>query len=235
MGVLFSASHEGVALTEWDSSATDSGDLSTSTEAGIIGSCGLDFNIDDSNHIYVDYNFLSAPSTNKLRYSFCLNADNLTIDSGENMWINRVRIPDSPYAVIGVRLENDGTNNEITLRFYDDDGNHYGSAHDVSSGSHYVEVYVIRATTNSASDASASIWIDGTFKEEITGKDLYDNWDNINIFRIMSRDAGVNSGSLYMDEVIVNDDGSEIGEPGQAAVGIIQMAINQYRRRRVYG
>jgi hypothetical protein len=64
------------------------------------------------------------------------------------------------------------------------------------------------------------LWIDGASKQTITGIDNYDRFVNSFYFQFgavyISTTA---SGTLYMDELVINDDGSEIGPVSTGAAG----------------
>jgi hypothetical protein len=95
----------------------------------------------------------------------------------------------------------------------DDNGEHRETdAWLISDGPHYIEIRVSRASSATAQDATYETWIDGISKTTMTGVDNYEKFFD---FKIVS--AGLNgisgavSGTYFMDEIVINVDGSEIG------------------------
>ena len=76
----------------------------------------------------------------------------------------------------------------------------------------YIEFLVQYATSAVASDASASLWINGSLQETLTNFDLFDYAmpDTMLIGTIYGLDAGT-SGAFYLDEIVLRADAIEIG------------------------
>ena len=89
----------------------------------------------------------------------------------------------------------------------------YGGYYTITDAPHYIEMYLIRSTGAGDSNGSLQLWVDGVSKETLTGKDNYDIFTDVGQVRmgaILGVDAGT-SGTFYLDELVVNDDGGAIG------------------------
>jgi len=227
MAVIFNITHDGGDLTEYDATATDAGDLSATQAAALAGTAyGLQCVIDDTNALYGDKN-ISAPST-EIRIRFYIDPNSLTMANGDAFRILTIKTTNAPYYAALVNVSYDGSNYEISLTAQEDDGTDHATAnYDISDAEHYVEIHIVR----SATVGTADLWIDGAHKEQITSLDNYDLMADVSKIRFGPQtglDAGT-SGTLYLDELKGNDDGSEIGPITSGAA--VQMI--DHKRRRV--
>jgi hypothetical protein len=202
-------------LSEFTSTTTDSGDLSQAAGAGLAGtSGGLSCVIDDTTAIFGQHDLASPYSTTGiLRARYYVDPNSLTMANNNSFVMFRC---DSSAGVLIY----------CHLRYVTGEGYYiYGTTYNdvptptntayyaITDGEHYVEVKLIRATNNASSDGSFQLWIDGADKETISN---IDNYDRFAAFKtsylgpVVGLDAGT-SGTFYMDELVINDDGGAIG------------------------
>jgi hypothetical protein len=143
---------------------------------------------------YIDPNHLSMGELSQVSVLFLINSDAVTtFASMKLLQIN------GGYYLRGVMIDDNGVHRET-------------AAWQITDEPHYVEIRVRRASSAIAADATYETWIDGVSRITMTGVDSYDKFYD---FRSIS--AGLNgisetvSGTYYVDEIVVNDDGSEIG------------------------
>lgn len=210
---LFNITHDDDNLNEYDSTVTDGGDLSTGTP-GLAGTTArMEVLIDDTTLIYGGVN-LSAPVSNKLRWRVYIDPDSLAMGAGDRFLFLRIQRSVAPTTWIQIDLGYDGSSYEIRVNVREDDtSNNFTSFYDISDDQHWIEVYVQRASSAIASDGTGDLYIDGVLQEQLSGLDIYDVWSSFVQMRmgmVGGRDAGT-SGTLLLDELVANDDGSEIG------------------------
>jgi hypothetical protein len=230
MSVLFDNDHETGDLSEYDATATGSGDVSVTAAAALVGSYGVAFVVGDTTEKYARMN-LSGPASGQIRWRFYIDPNSMTVTTSDKMIVCRLHCTADPYQAAIVRLEHDGANYQLTFRFYDDAGSFYGGTWTITDEPHYVEVLVIRATNSSSADGEGYGWIDGVLKSDVTDLDNYDVWDLIDYLSLHSRDQGSNSGTYYMDDFKANDDGGEIGPAGGAAGISIPVVVHHLRQQ----
>ncbi len=218
MAEIFNITHETGDLSEYSSTVTDSGDLSVSLSAGLAGtSYGLQALIDDTNAIYATKNFTQL-TTDYHRLRFYLDPNGLTMASGDNFVLFRANYTGS--AVSMIRMGKDGTGLYIEPRLAQDGFTlTTGSKVYLTDEPHYVEYLVQYATGSTASDAYLDFYVDGVYQNSITGLDLFDagRIDNVSIGPIQALDAGT-SGTIYLDELVLRDDATEIGPVSSGAM-----------------
>lgn len=219
-------------LSEFSSAVADGGDLSAAGGAAALhGNYGLSVLVDDANGIYGSKSGLNNTS-GKIRARFYININTLTMGSTEQFIIiiclnsggSAVGRIDTYYAS-GVRV--------IATINNDAGGTSNSAAYLLSSGLHYIEFYIQRAASNVSSDGSMQLWIDGVSKQTLSGIDNYDRFNNfntVNFGAVGAIDANT-SGTFYLDDLVINDDGAEIGAYASAGVAI-PVFMNQYRQRR---
>ena len=99
-------------LTGWDSSVTDSGDLSVNTSCSIEGDNCLSATIDDTTAIYVQDNTPSDESDWHARFLFDPNT--LTMSSGDTFDIYQMK--DGGTSAVKLQFRYSGGNYKIRLR-----------------------------------------------------------------------------------------------------------------------
>lgn len=214
MAVIIDIDHESGDLTEYTSTVTDSGDLSVAAGAALAGSSyGLQCVIDDTTAIYGQFRLGSENTSGVVRARFYIDPNGLTFDNddyvivlyllnGSAAQIARVYLY---YTTVGGYQIYASVTNDAAVATNT-------SSYAITDVPHYIEIKLVRATGESTNDGSLQLWIDGVDKETVSGVDNYTRFAAFEYADIGARfiDAGT-SGTLYIDELIVNDDGSEIG------------------------
>ena len=213
MAVIFTA-HNETSLAEW--TATSGADISWSAAAALAQSAGgIAILIDDTTADHATKSGLNNTS-NKSRFRFYITPNGLVIATGTLTGI--CAIANTAADVLAfVRLEDSSDNHLLSVRMYNDAdaGSTIRYSGTISESSHWVEVYAQRAATNVSADGSLAWWLDGVAMTSITGVDNYDRWAQVDMIRtgcgIVSAVPAGMSGTFYLDEFVLNDDGGAIG------------------------
>lgn len=209
---LFNITHDANNLNEYNITVTDGGDLSTGTPGLASTTAKMEAVIDDTTAIYGRKN-QAAPASNQIRFRLYMDPNSYTPNNNEVVY-TLITQPYSNGRLIHVNLRNPADGYKIRVFGHDDGGTEKGDTHyDITDDAHYVEVYIVRASSNVASDGTMTMWIDGVQKYALSGIDNYDRFAALTSFDVgmLGCSAGV-SGTIYVDEFVVNDDGEEIGE-----------------------
>ena len=225
MAVIVNIDHSTNDFSQWTSTVEDGGDLSVSAAAAQAGSAyGMSALLDDTTAIYGSINL--GLTTNSVRYRFYIDPNSFTLPTTKAFYACTLITGGSGYLYLQFRFLS-GTGYQLRLRMYNDGRAGIVSTawHVISDAPHYVEIVANRATSNVASDATCELFIDGVSKESLSGIDLFDNWpyDSLRL-GITSAPSGVPSGTVYFDQLIVNDDGSPIGEHRETEITTLQPA-----------
>ena len=201
-------------LSEWSSVVVDSGDLSWASGAGLGGTAGgASLLIDDTNAIYMRYDFSALSTQTDYRIRVYLDPNTLSMGSGEEFDLVRVE-SSSSVATCRLRLANVSGVLKFRHQVLDDAGL-VGGTEDInlSSLSEYFEVWVTKATGASANDATSKLYFDGSLVSTLSGVDLYNNFAamvRVKIGCVTGLDAST-SGTMYIDECVMRDDSTVIG------------------------
>ena len=215
-----------VNLDEWTSAVTGGGDFSQSADAtaqALAGTAGAGkYVIDDTGAIYGEKTFtpITTPQ-HRVRIYFDINTLSMT-----NNW-HRIAEGRRTFTwKTQVDIQKSGATWQLRLVVRDDAGTaHEGTFFEISNDPHYFEWDLIFASSDVASDATAHIWVDKVLKYTHSGKDIFDT-SKVDRYRFGATSGidGTTSGTFYLDEIVMNDDGSEIG--AVAAAGIPPRLIN---------
>ena len=138
--------------------------------------------------------------------------------SGDAFRIALWRGTGSPiYIVADVQLLYNGSTFQVKTGVRNDaNGSEISQTVNISDGSHYVEIYMERASSDVAADGYAAWWLDGVARDTISNLDNYDSFADIAHFiaEIASIDSGT-SGTLYIDDIVARDDDTYIGQAGR--------------------
>lgn len=209
-------------LSDWDATGTDGGDLSATTTSALAQtSYGMRVLIDDQTEIYGEKTFAwDTTGQTPLRIRFYFNPNGIQATSGEtdHMVIANFENP-SDRAWVGFFMEDNTTAYTIKAGIRDDGTvSRETSYYAITNASHLIEVEYIRASSNSASDGTVKLWIDGVLKETKSSIDVYDLSLPTDIrlgapISINGIDAGT-LGTMYFDQMILNVAGDLIGAHG---------------------
>lgn len=226
MTEIFNIRHE-VDLSEYTSVVDNGGNLTQSTAAALAGSAGgMQGVIVDTGSMYGAISFPQLTS-GKGRARFYIDPNSLVMATSDRF--NVLIVQQSTASRFFIELNYDGSNYEVRARQRRDDNSFASTAfYNISDEPHFLEVYQEYASSDVASDGRLTFWIDGDLQEQLTGQDVFDlsQPDNAR-FGVQGPDAGT-SGTFYLDEFVLNDDGSEIGP----FVGTIPVFMSNYRMRR---
>jgi hypothetical protein len=214
-----SADFETGDLSQFDNTATDSGDFSAHADAAMVGSYGGKFVVDDTNAMY---GRLAFANKTRLRVGFYLDPNSLTMASSDQFFLC---CDDSIAADYKLYLYYDGSNYKLRLAVRLDGGG-WTTWTDievtVADAAHWVEFDLKRSSGAGNDDGFAKLWIDsdvtGAPDDSLTGLDddtLY--YDGVIVGAPDGLDAGT-SGTFYIDHIIANDTGAAIGAPGSASL-----------------
>lgn len=212
MTVVIDIDHETGDLSQYTSTATDSGDLSVSDTAALAGTgYGLSCLIDDTTVIYGQKDLGSPNTAGKVRARCYIDPNTLTMANTNDIAFLLIRSATTTRISVWLRYATVG-GYQIYAVGTGDAGSQTSSNYNITDAPHYVEVYMTRAANSTSADGTFTLWVDGVEKFTVT----YDNYDAFPSFQVVRMgaaadiDAGT-SGTFYLDELIVNDDGSEIG------------------------
>jgi len=207
-------------LSEFDTTATDGGDLAQSGAAALAGTAGgMSCLIDDTNQIYGEKTFSSVT---RFRCRFYIDINSLTMADGDVFNIAK----EISSSKIALRLKyTTASGYQINIQCDLDSGTDVTGDYDISDAEHYIEFDWAAASSPGANDGFLSLYLDGSLQETLSSLDN----DTVTIDRMAFGAFGVDSGTsgtLYLDEMVANDDGSEIGASGlsQDAAGTITPA-----------
>ena len=166
--VLFADGFESGNSLAWSAAVTDSGDLSVTTGAALVGTYGLQAVIDDTTPIYVEDDTPTAEARYRARFYFDPNA--VTLPSGEDHDILAGRTSTS--AAFRVQVAFVSGAYQVRAKIRDDAGADASSAdYTLSDAAHFVEVDWAAASAPGANNGYLSLWLDGVLKETKSGID----------------------------------------------------------------
>ncbi len=233
MTKIIDINHETGDLSQYGGSSTGGGKMSVTAAAALAGTgYGIAYQLTGGTTTYYAYKDVTANTSGKLRLRFYLDPNSLTMGASDTFAVIYCDRTTAGAYVLRLMLTMSGGAYKIYATIYEDSGATSTVEYTITDAPHYVEMYLIRATNSTSSDGSLALYLDGVLLETISGKDNYDR------FRQFTRtwvccdgpDAGT-SGTWYFDELVINDDGSEIGPV--AAAGIPKHFMNYQRGRTV--
>lgn len=217
MTTIIDIDHETGDLTQYTSTVTDSGDLSVAAGAALAGTgYGLSLVLDDNVAIYGAKALVAGDTSGKLRWRFYIDPNGLTM-ANNDVFINTNAYGTSVAVAVANLLYTTVGGYQIRVDIYNDAGALTSANYAITDAPHYVEIYLIRATNSTSSDGSIQTWIDGASQGTISNIDNYDRFADFKTvyFGASGVDTGTR-GVFYLDELIVNNDGSEIGPVSSA-------------------
>lgn len=212
--VLVDIDHDAGNLDEY-TSLTGSEDLAATTGAAMAGTdYGLQVTVDDTDPSYGLYNTGVSDTSGVVAARIYLDPNGFVGgSSGQYLFVHAL-YPSSGVAIGYIWLQyTDSGYNVAGVIVNDVPENVETSWYAISDGPHYVEIRITRSDSGSPT-GELKLWIDGELKETISTVDNYDTFYNFQIARLgctYVSGAGTPSGSIYLDEMIVNNDGGYIG------------------------
>jgi hypothetical protein len=205
-------------LSEYTRLITGGGDLAQSSAAALGGSSGgLAVTIDDTTAIYGQADF-GPVTSNQYRYRLYLDPNGLSMDARDAFLFGRLYGPAaSPRADLELLYSSGSYQVRVRIRRdgYVTESSDWAT---LSDDEHYLEVLVEYASSDSASDGTATLWIDGAYATQLNGLDLYtiSKPERLRLGAISGIDSST-SGTLYLDEFVLRNDGNVIGPVGGEA------------------
>ena len=210
MAVIVNITHNGGTLAGSGYTGTSGADLSVTSAARLAGTLfGLNVLIDD---LTADYGYITGLNsvTGIVRLRFYIDPNTLTMAEADTFVIL------SCHATTGLfsfAITKTGASYYLSMWISDDVGGRGTANKVITDAPHYVEIYMTRATTDISADGAFNWWIDGVSQGLVTNLSNYDEFDKFNAVYFggySGLDAGT-SGTLFLDELIINDDGGAIG------------------------
>lgn len=228
---LFSDNFESGDLSEWDDFSTDGGDLSVSIKAALHGDYGLKCVVDDTNYIGVDELFSNAL---EFRCRFYIDTNSISMTIGNEFTLFQARESSWGDVSFDITLYNNGGNYELRTNLYVAGvWDQYINSGTISDGVHYIEVHY----KSHVSTGGFQVWVDGVSKgSDWTVSNANDGVAHI-LFGALYFDGG-ESGTIYLDDFVSNDDGSAIGvytAPGESDIESIAYPIKVISTKEING
>ena len=222
MAVIVDIDHDDGTLNEYTSTATDSGDLSVEVGAALAGTTeGLQCVIDDTNAIQGTITF-SAPASGIIRGRFYVDPNSITANTYDALSICFIHSNMSPWEIGEVRFAKTAVGIDLILRGYDDDSSVIQITKlTIADAEQCVEFEITQAATDISADGTMELWVDEVSQGSETEIDNYDLFEAIDDVRFgASSVIGAWDGTFYCDELVINDDGSEIGPVAPSTLSV---------------
>lgn len=226
MSTIFSANHNAGNFSEYTTSTTDGGDLSISASAALGGTAyGMACLLDDTNAIYA-YKVLSATDTSTVfEGRFYIDPNTLSINDGGQVSVFYLINSTTTQTFVVYKLMNIGGSYVIRGVLINDAGTHNEtSAFTISDAPHFIEFKATKSTNSTSNNATLDTWVDGSAQTQLSGIDCYDRFNTYIIVLGAPSQSGTLSGTFYLDELVVNNDGGYIGPLGASATASITEA-----------
>lgn len=188
--------------------------LSAAAAAALAGTnYGLAVEITDTSNRYIEANPGADDTSGVVSTRIYFDPNGLTMGSGNRFVLGLWR-KSSGQTLAQLEIEWSGSAYEPRLSISNDSGGltaQYGAV--MNDAPHYIEVRLTRATNNTSSDGKIEWQIDGSDQTSVTGIDNYDRFSEFRsllLGAVSGLDAGT-SGTFYLDELIINNDGGLIG------------------------
>lgn len=213
--------HEEGDLSDWNSST---GSVSATVAAALGNtSYGLEVTVasGDTSTDYVS-GPISAPSADKFRWRFYFDPNTFNYTAGEVAQIvHFITDAGGQTNAINVMFRFGEGNYQVAVWARQDTSNYLYSGYvTISDGPHWIEVSAVRESADGNDDGTVDWWIDDTEQtsNNITSIENYNLWGGIKQvdFGLSYRNQSSFYGTLYMDELVINDTGTTIGPTGQA-------------------
>lgn len=219
MSLLWWVNHETGDLTQYDSTVTDSGDLSVDVASKLAGTkYGLSCLIDDQTSIYGQKN-QTAPTSNEVRYRFYIDPNTLTMANADTFQVCILSSSGPQTTIMRAALRYTTAGGYfIRGQPFDDAGALATDDTAITDAEHWVEVHVERATGAATNDGRVRLWVDDNLEatwSSVDNFDVFGNMTNVRLGAASGIDVGT-LGTLYLDELVFRDDSLKIGahDPG---------------------
>jgi hypothetical protein len=194
---IFTDGFESGNLSAWSASTTDTGDLSVSQVAALVGTSGLQALLDDVNAIYITDDTPNAENHYRTRFYFDPNSITMVSNDAHYLFYGytgtstlvlqvEFRFSKGSYQVRAA-LRNDKSAWTNTNWFT------------ISDTAHFIEMDWRAATSNGANNGGLTLWIDGIQRANLSGVDNDTRRiDRIQLGAVNGIDSGTR-GTYYFD------------------------------------
>jgi hypothetical protein len=198
--VLFADDFEANSLWSWGGRATDAGDLSTSSQAAMVGTVGMKVVIDDNNPIFVRDNTPNKEKQYRARFYFDPNS--IAMKSGDTHQLFVGYVNEAPM-VFEVQFRRYNTAYQIAIGMLNDGSLLRRSTwFTISDGRHFVEIEWKASTKSGANNGYMNLWIDGVVRAKLNGIDNDTRAiDSVRLGPISGIDSGTR-GTYYIDSFV---------------------------------
>lgn len=212
MSVVSSIDHETGDLSQYVSTVTDGGDLGVGAPGLADTGFKMEATIDDASTMY-GLDDLTITDQVHLRWRFYFDFNGMTMGNNETFQIFTIRRESAPFHFAIVNIKTGGAGALFyEVNYIDDSGGAGSFQASLTDEQHFIEIHIEKASTDSASDGRIRVWFDRALVDTLSNVDTFDVWAGTHHPRLGpdGLDAGT-SGVLLLDQLEVNDDGSEIG------------------------
>jgi len=195
--LIFADGFESGNFSAWSSNVTDSGDLSVSTAAALVGGKGSQAVVDDGNSIYVTDNGPNGEPRYRARFFFDPNS--IPMASGDAFHIFN-GFAGTNTAVMRVEFGQFSGTYKLRARILNDSSTWIDSNwFTISDARHFIEVDWWAATAEGANNGGLTLWIDSVQQPNLTGVDN-NTWrvDRVRLGAVTGMDPGTR-GTVYFD------------------------------------
>ncbi len=203
--------HEVGNLTEYTTTVTNGGRLTAAEAAALASSVyGMNCLIENTTVMYGAKTVTAVPG--KARVRFYLDPNTLTMAANAEIGLLTIRNT-ATLSAGGIYLNYSGGYRLRAFLIDDSGSQRYTSSFTITDGPHYVEIYWQRATDAVAANGLVTLWIDGALQGSSSPFDNYDRFDVLAAVRlgIVEFKTGTPTGTVFLDEMVINDTGNEIG------------------------
>ncbi len=169
--MIFADGFEAGNLLAWSAAFTDSGDLTVTTGAALVGNRGLSALLDDNTALYVTDERPTAEARYRARFYFDPNT--ITMASG-NAHVLFHGYTGTNFGTPVVRVEFRFSNGAYQLRGgarNDANGWSYAGWTTITDAAHWIEFDWRASTAAGANNGGLTVWIDGTQRGNLTTVD----------------------------------------------------------------
>lgn len=198
--LIFADNFESGNLSAWTSSVTDTGDLSVTAAAALVGTNGMQAVIDDANLIYVTDDHPNSEPRYRARFYFDPNS--ISMASGDSYRIF-VAYAGTSTAVLRAEFRYYSGAYQIQFHVLNDSGSWQSTGWvTLSDAKHTIEFDWQAANAVGANNGSLALWIDGAQKPGLSAIDNDTRRvDRVRLGAVYGIDAGTR-GTYYLDDFV---------------------------------
>jgi len=215
-GIMVNIDLETGDTSQFSSLVNPDNDITVTNSAALAGTnYGMGLNVDDINVFYGIKNLSVISTSNVARARFYLNLNSLAMASGD--YIELFTLNGTGRGIGTAEISRDGTGYYCYVKVWDDIFNQWSSTIKYISENveHCIEGKWFRATDDNSGDGYCSLWVDGVFVGSSSLVYNYVAFNNISYIYIGCTNINPSAtftGVFYLDELIVRDDDTQIGQ-----------------------